>query len=155
LFRSVALDVAGDYPQVTMKEMLVDACAMNLIRDPSSFEVIVTTNLFGDILGDEAAMLVGGLGLACSANIGTEVAVFEPVHGSAPDIAGAGTANPLASILSGRLMLEHSGLAAEAKKVENAVARTLKDNEVTPDLGGSLTTRQVGDAVIRHMRNEQ
>jgi isocitrate/isopropylmalate dehydrogenase len=100
-------------------------------------------------------MLIGGLGLACSANIGTEVAVFEPVHGSAPDIAGAGTANPLASILSGRLMLEHSGLAAEAKKVENAVARTLKDNEVTPDLGGSLTTRQVGDAVIRHMRNEQ
>jgi homoisocitrate dehydrogenase len=154
LFRSVALDVAEDYPQVAMKEMLVDACAMNLICDPSSFEVIVTTNLFGDILGDEAAMLVGGLGLACSANIGTEVAVFEPVHGSAPDIAGAGTANPLASILSGRLMLEHLGLVAEAKKVENAVARTLKDNAVTPDLGGSLTTRQVGDAVIQHMRNE-
>ena len=111
-----------DYPDLETEEMLVDAAAMRLAREPGRFAVIVTTNLFGDILSDLAAGLAGGLGIAPSANVGGDgVAVFEPVHGSAPDIAGKGIANPIGAILSAAMMLDHLGLAAEAERVRRAV----------------------------------
>ena len=151
LFREACLDVAKDYPDVTVNELLVDAAAMWLVKDPARFDVIVTTNLFGDILSDLAAGLVGGLGVAPSANIGAgRVAVFEPVHGSAPDIAGKGIANPVGAILSAAMLLEHIGRPDAAKQVRQAVAATLADGIMTPDLGGTATTELVTNAVIRH-----
>src|SRR5208337_2556483 len=110
---------------VPYEEMLVDATAYNLIRDPSRFDTIVTTNLFGDILSDEAAALIGGLGLSPSANIGDRYALFEPVHGSAPDIAGKGIANPLAAVLSAKMLLEWDGKFEQAEKIDKAVTMTL------------------------------
>ncbi len=154
LFRLVALEVAKEFPGITMNEMLVDNCAMQIIRDPSQFEVIVTTNMFGDILSDEASMLVGGLGVAYSGNIGNDVAVFEPVHGSAPDITGKNKANPIATILAARFMLEHLGLVKEAGRVEAAVRKTIAQGNVTPDLGGSLTTKQVTDSIINNLEEK-
>ena len=106
LFRTVAFEVAKEYPDVTMNEMLVDTCAMELVRAPEQFEVIVTTNLFGDILSDEACMFVGGLGVAASANIGADAAVFEPVHGSAPPLVGTDKDNPIATFLATAMMLD-------------------------------------------------
>ncbi len=151
LFREACLDVAKEYPDVTVNELLVDAAAMWLVKDPARFDVIVTTNLFGDILSDLAAGLVGGLGVAPSANIGAgRVAVFEPVHGSAPDIAGKGIANPVGAILSAAMLLEHIGRPDAAKQVRQAVAATLADGIMTPDLGGTATTELVTNAVIRH-----
>ena len=136
---------------MTVNELLVDAAAMWLVKDPARFDVIVTTNLFGDILSDLAAGLVGGLGVAPSANIGAgRVAVFEPVHGSAPDIAGKGIANPVGAILSAAMLLEHIGRPEAAKQVRQAVAATLADGIMTPDLGGTATTELVTNAVIRH-----
>jgi homoisocitrate dehydrogenase len=129
--------------------MLVDAAAMWLVTRPSRFDVIVTTNLFGDILSDLAAGLVGGLGVAPSANVGAgTIAVFEPVHGSAPDIAGQDIANPVGAILSAAMLLEHIGRPEGAARVRSAVAATLADGTVTPDLGGATTTRQMAHAVI-------
>ncbi len=151
LFRTVGLEIAAQHDDVVTDERLVDACAMDLIRRPEHFDVIVTTNLFGDILSDEACMLVGGLGLACSANLGDEAAVFEPVHGSAPDIAGQGIANPLAAILSGALMLEHLDCRSAADAVREAVRRALVDGRTPPDLGGALSTDAVTDAVIANL----
>ena len=148
LFRSVALEVADDYPEVRSEEMLVDTCAMELIRAPERFQVVVTTNLFGDILSDEAAMLVGGLGLAASANIGTDYAVFEPVHGSAPDLAEGGRANPLAAIRAAATMLRHLSDHDTASRIENAMESAIGSQAVTPDLGGTLSTSEVTDAVI-------
>jgi homoisocitrate dehydrogenase len=148
LFRRVALEVAGQYPDIQTTEMLVDTCAMELIRAPEQFGVIVTTNLFGDILSDEASMLVGGLGLACSANIGTHTAVFEPVHGSAPILAGRDTANPLAAILSAAMLLDYLHESEQARRVENAVRAAIVAGQVTPDLGGALGTQAAADAVI-------
>lgn len=148
LFRRAGLEVAASYPQLEVEELLVDACAMRLLRDPERFEVIVTTNLFGDILSDEACMLVGGLGLACSANIGECAALFEPVHGSAPDIAGEGIANPLAAIGSAALLLEHLGEDAAAERVRAAVRDVLAAGRTTPDLGGALGTVEVTQAVL-------
>jgi homoisocitrate dehydrogenase len=133
------------------REMLVDSCAMHLLRAPETLGTIVTTNTFGDILSDEASMLVGGLGLACSGNVGLERGLFEPVHGSAPDIAGKGRANPLATILSAAFLLQHLGHAVEAGQVRAAVACTLEANQTTPDLGGTLSTSQVTDAVLVHL----
>ncbi len=134
---------------MTTNELLVDAAAMWLVKDPARFDVIVTTNLFGDILSDLAAGLVGGLGVAPSANIGVgRVAVFEPVHGSAPDIAGKGIANPIGAILSAAMLLEHIGRPEAAKQVRQAVAATLADGIMTPDLGGTATTELVTNAVI-------
>ena len=151
LFREVCLDVAKEYPDVTVKELLVDAAAMWLVKDPARFDVIVTTNLFGDILSDLAAGLVGGLGVAPSANIGAgRVAVFEPVHGSAPDIAGKGIANPVGAILSAAMLLEHIGRPGAAQQVRQAVAATQADGIMTPDLGGTATTELVTNAIIRH-----
>ena len=133
--------------------MLVDAAAMWLVKDPSRFDVIVTTNLFGDILSDLAAGLVGGLGVAPSANVGSgQVAVFEPVHGSAPDIAGRGLANPIGAILSAALLLEHLGDGASAGRVARAVAETVAAGIFTADLGGDTNTRQVTDAICQRLR---
>jgi homoisocitrate dehydrogenase len=148
LFRMTALDVAECYPDVLMEEMLVDTCAMELIRAPEQFDVIVTTNLFGDILSDEASMLVGGLGVAYSGNIGERAAVFEPVHGSAPRLAGTGTANPIATFLSAAMMLDYLGEREQASRVRAGITQLLHANQVTPDLGGELSTQAVTQALI-------
>jgi homoisocitrate dehydrogenase len=149
LFRQVCLAIAKEYPDVTPKEMLVDAAAMWLVKDPNRFDVIVTTNLFGDILSDEASGLIGGLGVAPSANIGTgRVAVCEPVHGSAPDIAGKGIANPVGAILSAAMLFDHWGEAAQGDCVRRAVAETVAAGIVTPDLGGRATTTQVTEGIL-------
>ncbi len=142
LFRECALQVAAKYPDITIQELLVDAAAMKLVKSPQSFDVIVTTNLFGDILSDEASALVGGLGVAPSANLGQGTPVFEPVHGSAPDIAGQGIANPVGALFSAALMLETFGEAEAAIRLRQAVLATLEAGVRTPDLGGSATTAQ-------------
>ena len=151
LFRTVAFEVAKEYPEITMHEMLVDTCAMELVRAPEQFEVIVTTNLFGDILSDEACMFVGGLGVAASANIGTDAAVFEPVHGSAPPLVGTGKANPIATFLATAMMLDHLNEAESAERLRNAVETCIANNESTSDLGGDLTTVQVTERVIEKL----
>jgi len=149
LFREVSLLVAKDYPEVEVNELFVDVAAMNLVLKPQVFDVIVTPNLFGDILSDEAAGLVGGLGLVPSANMGDNYALFEPVHGSAPDIAGKGIANPMATILSAKMMLDYLGESKWAERIENAVVTVLKEGKyLTPDLGGTSTTREVTEAII-------
>ncbi|MEZ6184655.1 MAG: isocitrate/isopropylmalate dehydrogenase family protein [Planctomycetota bacterium] len=150
LFRRAAR-AAIEAEGLAVKELLVDACAMQLLRAPESLGTIVTTNMFGDILSDEACMLVGGLGLACSGNLGERGGLFEPVHGSAPDIAGQGVANPLATILSAAFLLEHLGHAPEAACVRAAVTRVLAADRTPPDLGGSLTCAQVTDAVLAEL----
>ena len=149
LFRSVAIEVAQEYPDITMYEMLVDTCAMELVRAPEQFEVIVTTNLFGDILSDEACMFVGGLGVAASGNIGVQAAVFEPVHGSAPTLVGTGKANPVATFLAAAMMLEHLNETECARQLRNAVNECIAAGESTPDLGGNLTTSQVTQRVTQ------
>jgi homoisocitrate dehydrogenase len=152
LFRSVGLEVAEDYPDIAMHEMLVDTCAMELIRAPEQFNIIVTTNLFGDILSDEACMLVGGLGVAASGNIGVEAAVFEPVHGSAPDLVGTGRANPMATFLAAALMLDHLNEQETSQRLRTAVEACIKAGECTPDLGGGLTNNQVTRRVIERVQ---
>jgi 3-isopropylmalate dehydrogenase len=154
LFLSVCREVAAKYSDVAFSDMLVDTAAMNLIRKPEEFDVIVTTNMFGDILSDEASQVVGGLGLAASANIGDHFAIFEPVHGCAPDIAGRNLANPISHILSAVMMLEWLGREKEHKEtvsasraIRNAVERCLAAGEVTPDLGGRLSTTEMCTAV--------
>ena len=152
VFLEAARDVAKDYPGIAYEEVIVDACAMKLVLSPQQFQVIVTTNMFGDILSDEAAGLVGGLGMAPSGNVGDELCIFEPVHGSAPDIAGKGIANPVATILSAAMMLEWLGEKEAADRVEAAVLKVLEEGEVrTPDLGGANTTDDVADAVIERL----
>jgi 3-isopropylmalate dehydrogenase len=154
LFARVCREVAAKHPQVRLREMYVDAAAMNLIRQPQDFDVIVTTNLFGDILSDEAAQIVGGLGLAPAANLGDVDAIFEPVHGSAPDIAGKGLANPLSMILSAKMMFEWLGARFRDQRcsnaailIEAAVRSTLERGIMTLDLGGSNNTMEVANAV--------
>ncbi len=152
VFLEAARDVAKDYPGIAYEEVIVDACAMKLVLSPQQFQVIVTTNMFGDILSDEAAGLVGGLGMAPSGNVGDELCIFEPVHGSAPDIAGKGIANPVATILSAAMMLEWLGEKEAADRVEAAVLKVLEEGAVrTPDLGGANTTDDVADAVIERL----
>jgi homoisocitrate dehydrogenase len=148
LFRQVALEIAPSYPHIELKEMLVDTCAMELIRAPEQFQVIVTTNLFGDILSDEASMLVGGLGVAFSGNIGLRTAVFEPVHGSAPNIAGQHKANPTATFLSTVMLLEYIGELSSAARLQGAVEKCIDRNAVTADMGGILTTEEMTEQVI-------
>lgn len=148
LFRETCLQVAGGYPEIAVNEMLVDAMAMRLVRDPNSFDTIVTTNLFGDILSDEASALVGGLGVSPSANLGEQVGVFEPVHGSAPDIARQGVANPLGAILSAAMLLDATGRNDAAARVRLAVHQTLISGVMTPDLGGRSTTRDVVHRIL-------
>ena len=152
VFLEAARDVAKDYPGIAYEEVIVDACAMKLVLAPQQFQVIVTTNMFGDILSDEAAGLVGGLGMAPSGNVGDELCIFEPVHGSAPDIAGKGIANPVATILSAAMMLEWLGEGEAADRLEAAVLKVLEEGMVrTPDLGGANTTDEVADAVIERL----
>ncbi len=145
--------VAAEFPEVATESLLVDAAAMNFVRRPASFDVVVGSNLFGDILSDLSAAVAGSIGLAASANLDPTrryPSMFEPVHGSAPDIAGKGIVNPLAMILSAAMMLDHLGL--DAKPVESAVAAVLAAGKVrTPDLGGSSSTREVTDAVIERI----
>jgi len=155
LFRQTALEVAGGFPDLKVEELLVDAVALQLVRDPEHFDVIVTTNLFGDILSDEAAGLVGGLGLAASGNVGDGPGVFEPVHGAAPDIAGQGIANPLAAILSGALLLRHLGHGEAACQIEAAVEQVVAQGPHTPDLGGDSTTAEVTAAVVQAMAHKE
>lgn len=149
LFLEVTREIAKDYPDVEVEEAFVDVTAMRLILKPKIFDVILTSNLFGDILSDEAAGLVGGLGLAPSANIGEDYALFEPVHGSAPRLAGKGIANPMAAMLASKMMLDYFGEKRWADRIENAIITVLKQKKVlTPDLGGNSSTTQVTDAII-------
>ena len=152
LFLKVAREVAANYPDIACNEMIVDNTCMQLVMNPYQFDVIVTTNLFGDILSDLCAGLVGGLGLAPGANIGVEAAIFEAVHGSAPDIAGKGVANPCALLLAACQMLDHLGMVEEARRVRVAIRETvtLRDR-VTPDLGGNGTTQTFADALIERV----
>jgi homoisocitrate dehydrogenase len=151
LFREACLQVGQEYPDIIIDEMLVDAMAMRLVLDPQRFDVLVTTNMFGDILSDEGSALMGGLGVAPSANLGEKAAVFEPVHGSAPDIAGKGIANPLGAILSGVMLLEYIGQAGAAARLASAAYRTLKAGVLTPDLGGQATTGEVTRRIIAEL----
>ncbi|HYG66043.1 MAG TPA: isocitrate/isopropylmalate family dehydrogenase, partial [Anaeromyxobacteraceae bacterium] len=135
--------------------MLVDNAAMQLVNDPSRFDVIVTENMFGDILTDEASVLAGSIGMLPSASLGAgRLGLYEPIHGSAPDIAGRGVANPYGAIASAALLLRHSlGLEAEARAVEAAVAAAVESGVLTPDLGGRASTTDAGDAVVETLTN--
>lgn len=159
LWRTVVTEAGRDYPDVALKHMYVDNCAMQLIRNPSQFDVIVTTNLFGDILSDEAAMLTGSIGMLPSASLGADKALYEPIHGSAPDIAGKNIANPLATILSTAMMLRLSlNKPQEAEFIETAVADVLKDGLRTQDInsaGGKLVgTEEMGNAVVQKLLSQ-
>ena len=153
LFLDTAREVARGYEgRVAMDDRIVDACAMQLVLNPWQFDVIVTTNMFGDILSDEAAGLVGGLGTAPGANIGPQAAIFEAVHGSAPDIAGKGIANPVALLMAAGLMLEHAGFATARRRLEAAVDQVLNEDRVrTGDLGGDATTKRFTEALLRRL----
>ena len=153
IFLRAARDVSREYADIAFNEMIVDNTCMQLVMNPHQFDVIVTTNLFGDIISDLCAGLVGGLGLAPGANIGTDVAIFEAVHGSAPDIAGKGVANPCALLLGAAQMLSHLGHEDEAIKVREAIRATLAaQDRLTPDLGGSGTTSTFTDALIERIK---
>jgi isocitrate dehydrogenase (NAD+) len=152
LFLGVAREISRDYPDIETQEMIVDNCAMQLVMNPQRFDVIVTTNLFGDILSDLCAGLVGGLGLAPGANIGERNAIFEAVHGSAPDIAGRGIANPTALILAAAMLLDHLNLTDAATRLRGAVRSVLGEGRsLTPDLGGSATTGEYTKALLERL----
>jgi len=152
MWDEIFAEVAPDYPDVATARVLVDACAAQMVLKPATLDVIVATNLHADILSDLAGALSGSLGMAASANLDPErrgPSMFEPVHGSAPDIAGRGIANPLAAIASGAMMLDHLGETASARRLDAAIARVAREGRtLTPDLGGDATTEQVADAVI-------
>jgi len=155
LFARSCDEIAKQFPKIQFEQMYVDACAMNLIRQPETFDVIVTTNLFGDILSDEAAQVVGGLGMAPAANIGDDFALFEPVHGAAFDIAGKQAANPSSFILSAKMMFEWLGMKNDdkscfevAKKIESSVYGVVKEGIKTKDIGGNKTTMEFTQQVI-------
>lgn len=147
LWRERAQKMAPKYPEITVEYMFVDNAAMQIVQRPSYFDVVVTENMFGDILTDLASVISGSMGLLPSASIGSKVALFEPIHGSWPEGAGKGIANPMATILSGAMLLEHLNLMAEGAAIRNAVAAAIRADEVTDDLGGKLSTSAVGDAV--------
>lgn len=153
LFLEVGRAIAKEYAgRIAVEEKIVDACAMELVMRPERFDVIVTTNLFGDILSDLTSGLVGGLGLTPGANIGNDAAIFEAVHGTAPDIAGKGIANPTAVMLAACQLLEHMGDTQRAARVKGAIEQTLRDRKtVTADVGGTATTDQYTDAVIDNL----
>lgn len=161
LFAEVCREVAKRYPDIKFDELYVDAAAMQLIRAPQEFDVVLTPNMFGDILSDEAAQLVGGLGMAPGANIGDNFAVFEPVHGSAPSLAGKHIANPCSMILATKLMLNWIGhqfrdpkCIPAAETLENAVVKTLSEGSTTPDLGGKMKTGEVGTAIAEKIKRK-
>src|SRR5437773_2926718 len=156
LWRDVVNQVAKDYPDVTLEHILVDNCAMELVARPTRFDTLVAENTFGDILSDEAAILVGSLGMLPSASLGGQVALYEPVHGTAPDIAGKGVANPIASILSAAMLLKYSlDLGAHADRVDAAVLRVLEQGYRTGDIAGSgdkvVGTQEMGDLVVKEL----
>lgn len=151
LFLECFRNVAKDYPQIKTREILVDNLCMQLVQNPEQFDVLVLPNLYGDIVSDLCAGLIGGLGVAQGANIGCDCAVFEPVHGSAPDIKGQNKANPTALLLSAIEMLRYIGETPYAEKIEKALFKTLKDGNCTVDLGGTLSTTDFADAVIRNL----
>ncbi len=150
LWRDVVIETHAEYPDIELSHMYVDNCAMQLVRNPGQFDVIVTGNLFGDILSDQASMCAGSIGMLPSASLdANQKGLYEPIHGSAPDIAGQGKANPLATILSAAMMLRYSlGQAKAADRIEAAVAKALASGARSPDLGGRMTTAQMGDAVL-------
>ncbi|HNL26268.1 isocitrate/isopropylmalate family dehydrogenase [bacterium] len=155
LFLEIGKEIAKEYPDVEFNDVIIDACAMKMVMDPTQFDVFVTTNLFGDILSDLAAGLVGGLGLTPGANIGKSAAIFEAVHGSAPDIAGKNIANPTAVIMAGMMMLEYLGEFEAARRVETAVKNVIKEGKiVTPDIRKDTTygTKEFGKEVARRVR---
>lgn len=153
VWRDVVIEVAAEYPEVELTHMYVDNAAMQLVRNPGQFDVIVTGNLFGDILSDQASMCVGSIGLLASASLSEgKQGLYEPIHGSAPDIAGKGLANPMATVLSAAMLLRHSlGLEAEAARIEAAVAKALADGVRGGDLGGNLGTVAIGDAIVERL----
>lgn len=155
LFLDVARDVAREYEgYVEMNDMIVDACAMQLVMNPWQFDMLLCTNLFGDILSDQLAGLVGGLGIAPGANYGDDTAIFEAVHGSAPDIAGKGVANPISLLLASGLMLDHVGRGDLAQRLRAAITETLNTDQIyTRDLKGVASTREFADAVVRRIAN--
>jgi 3-isopropylmalate dehydrogenase len=154
LWQRVFKEVAETYPEITANHQYVDAMAMYMVLDPTQYDVIVTNNLFGDILTDLGAAIQGGLGLAASGNIHPgKVSLFEPVHGSAPPLAGKGIANPIGAILTSAMMLEYLGFQTLSKDIEQAVRAAISSNETTRDLGGQLSTEEAGAAIVAHLRN--
>jgi 3-isopropylmalate dehydrogenase len=153
LWRQITTLVGKEFPDVSLEHVLVDTAAMRLVSNPASFDVIVTENMFGDILTDEAAVLVGSMGLLPSASLGSGgPGLYEPIHGSAPDIAGKGIANPCGTVLSAAMLLRHSlGLEIEARSVELAVERAIDGGALTRDLGGSLGTQEMLDAILNNL----
>lgn len=152
LFLKVAHEISAQYPDLEFDEMIVDNCAMQLVMNPERFDVMVTTNLFGDIISDLCAGLVGGLGLAPGANIGDRAAMFEAVHGSAPDIAGQGIANPCALLLGVAQMLDHLERTGDAKRLRSAIREAIAEHDrTTPDLGGSGSTAGFGEAIVERL----
>ncbi len=155
LFRETCLEIASLYPEVETEEMHVDTAAMELVLNPKRFNVILTTNMFGDILSDLCAGIVGSIGLCPSANIGEKHAMFEAIHGSAPDIAGKGIANPAGIILAAALMLDHLGYTTQAKKLRDATLKVVTEKvKVTPDLGGNATTKEMAEEILRRIMDE-
>ncbi len=154
LWQRVFKAVAAEYTGVEATHLYVDNLALQMVRDPGQFQVIVTSNMFGDIVTDLAAGLQGGLGMAASGNIHPgRLSLFEPVHGSAPKFAGKGVANPMGAILTAGLMLEHLGWTEEARRVERAVRWAVENDRTTPDIGGSLGTREVGEEITQRLRH--
>jgi 3-isopropylmalate dehydrogenase len=154
LFASICRETAKNYPDIAFNELYVDAAAMRLIREPQEFDVLCTCNMFGDILSDEAAQLIGGLGMAPGANVGDNFALFEPIHGSAPTRVGKQTANPLSEILAAEMMLSWLGerhndtqCIKAASGIEDAVVKTLKERNTVPDLGGNKNTIGMAEAI--------
>jgi isocitrate dehydrogenase (NAD+) len=153
LFLETGRQVATRHPEIQFKEIIVDNCAMQLVKNPNQFDVLVTTNLFGDILSDLTSGLIGGLGLTAGANIGRQTAIFEAVHGTAPDIAGKGVSNPTAVMLAGVMLLEHIGERTAAERLDTAIREAIASKEAaTPDLGGSATTRMFTSAVLKRLK---
>jgi len=151
LFLTCVRRVAERYPEITCDDRIVDAACMHLVMNPAQFDMLLMPNLYGDIVSDLCAGLVGGLGVVPAANLGTEIAVFEAVHGSAPDIAGKGIANPTALLLSGVLMLRHIGEGAMADRITKALAETLASGTRTRDLGGQANTEEFADAICTRL----
>jgi 3-isopropylmalate dehydrogenase len=157
LWQRVFREVAAEYPPIETQHMYVDALAMQMVRDPRAFDVIVTNNMFGDILTDLAAGLQGGLGMAASGNLHPGktspgcIGMFEPVHGSAPPIAGKNIANPFGAILTAAMMLTHLGMSSEAQKIEAAVLEAVGQKKTTTDIGGTMGTREAGDWIAERV----
>jgi len=152
MFLDIVREISKEYENIQLEELIIDNMCMQLVTNPERFKVIVTMNLYGDILSDLVAGLVGGLGVAPGANIGDDIAIFEAVHGSAPDIAGQNKANPLALLLSSIEMLKYLKLDNFAKNIENAILKTLTDGCKTADLGGSATTTEFTDKIIENLK---